>query len=77
MKEEFYANSHREKPSEQWHRLEDHLESVAEMARTFADDFHAGDWGYLAGLWHDLGKYSREFQARPAAVKCSAEHFLV
>ena len=32
------------------------------MARGFADDFHAGDWGYLAGLWHDIGKYTIEFQ---------------
>ena len=25
-------------------------------------EFGAGDWGYLAGIWHDLGKYSQEFQ---------------
>jgi len=54
MKDEFYAHSHKEKPTQDWHRLEDHLKSVAELARTFANDFHAGDWGYLAGLWHDL-----------------------
>jgi hypothetical protein len=54
MKDRYYAHSHNEKPTEEWHRLEDHLKSVAELARTFADDFHAGDWGYLAGLWHDL-----------------------
>lgn len=55
MKDTYYAHSHKEKPIEQWHKLEDHLKEVAEMARVFADDFHAGDWGYLAGLWHDLG----------------------
>jgi CRISPR-associated endonuclease/helicase Cas3 len=26
--------------------------------------FGAGDWGYLAGLWHDVGKYSDAFQAK-------------
>lgn len=58
MKNEFYAHSREGKPSEEWHRLEYHLKKVAEMARTFANDFSAGDWGaYLAGLWHDLGKY--------------------
>ena len=36
---------------------EEHLENVAEMARKFANEFGAGDWGYLAGLWHDLGEY--------------------
>ena len=64
MKEEFYAHSREGKPPEEWHRLEDHLKAVAEMTQKFANEFHAGDWAYLAGLWHDLGKYSKEFQAR-------------
>lgn len=62
MGEAFYAHSLEGRPKEDWHRLEDHLKKVAELARTFAEDFGAGDWGYLAGLWHDLGKYSKEFQ---------------
>ncbi|MDI7260514.1 MAG: CRISPR-associated endonuclease Cas3'' [Thermodesulfobacteriota bacterium] len=64
MKNEYYAHSREGRPPEDWHKLEDHLKKVAEMARTFADDFNAGDWAYLAGLWHDLGKYSEEFQER-------------
>jgi len=62
MRTEFYAHSKEGKPPEQWHRLEDHLKGVAELASKFASQFNAGDWGYLAGLWHDLGKYSKEFQ---------------
>jgi CRISPR-associated endonuclease/helicase Cas3 len=62
MANEHYAHSREEKSPEDWHRLEDHLRSVAELARNFANDFNAGDWAYLAGLWHDLGKYSEEFQ---------------
>jgi len=62
MKTEFYAHSKEGEPPENWHRLEDHLKGVAELARGFANEFGAGDWGYLAGLWHDLGKYSEEFQ---------------
>jgi hypothetical protein len=50
---EYYAHSREGKPPKYWHHLEDHLKSVAEMARGFADDFGAGEWGYLAGLWHD------------------------
>ena len=46
----------------EWQLLEDHLRRVAELAHSFADAFNAGEWGYLAGLWHDLGKYSEEFQ---------------
>ena len=55
MKDEFYAHSREGKPPKEWHRLEDHLKAVAGMAREFASAFDAGDWGYLAGLWHDLG----------------------
>jgi CRISPR-associated endonuclease/helicase Cas3 len=50
-KGDYYAHSKEGKPREEWHRLEDHLEKVAEMAREFAGDFGAGEWGYLAGLW--------------------------
>jgi CRISPR-associated endonuclease/helicase Cas3 len=32
------------------------------MASDFASAFEAGRWGYLAGLWHDLGKYQEDFQ---------------
>lgn len=46
------------------HRLEDHLHSVAKMSKTFASRFGAGEWAYMAGLWHDIGKYSKAFQNR-------------
>jgi CRISPR-associated endonuclease/helicase Cas3 len=44
--------------------LEDHLKGVANLAMGFAEIFKAGEWAYLAGLWHDIGKYSNEFQNR-------------
>jgi CRISPR-associated endonuclease/helicase Cas3 len=31
-------------------------------AGEFAKQFNSEDWANLAGLWHDLGKYSNEFQ---------------
>ncbi|MBN1255190.1 MAG: hypothetical protein JXA50_07960 [Deltaproteobacteria bacterium] len=57
MQDEYYAHSLDGKPPKDWQPLEEHLKNVAEKARTFADDFNASDWGYLAVLWHDLGKY--------------------
>jgi CRISPR-associated endonuclease/helicase Cas3 len=63
MQDEYYAHSIEDKPPEDWQPLEVHLKNVAEKARTFADAFGAGEWGYLAGLWHDVGKYSNEFQS--------------
>lgn len=59
---EFYAHSVDGKPVSEWHRLHDHLQGVANIAREFAGTFNSGDWAYLAGLWHDLGKYSADFQ---------------
>lgn len=45
------------------HDLEDHLRAVGELAGEFASSFGHSDWGWLAGLWHDLGKYSPAFQS--------------
>ena len=64
MMPEYYAHSRPGKPKEEWQRLEEHLKNVAEMAQGFAEEFGAGEWGYLAGLWHDLGKYQHEFQQK-------------
>ena len=44
------------------HDLEAHLRGVARLAEEFASAFDSADWGNLAGLWHDLGKYSSAFQ---------------
>ena len=46
----------------EWHDLRCHLDAVAELAGRFASEFGAGEWARIAGLWHDLGKYRREFQ---------------
>mgnify|MGYP005844735921 CR=1 FL=1 len=42
--------------------LPDHLLAVAELAQEFSQAFGAGDVAYLAGLVHDLGKVSEQFQ---------------
>ncbi len=43
------------------HLLEEHLQGVASRSEKFASSFENGDWGHIAGLWHDLGKYRDEF----------------
>ena len=48
-KDEYYAHSKEGKPREEWHRLEDHLKRVAEIARDFANDFGAGEWVCIPG----------------------------
>ena len=44
------------------HELEEHLRAVGDLAGEAASSFGQADWGRLAGLWHDLGKYSSAFQ---------------
>lgn len=44
------------------HFLDEHLLAVAELTSRFAAIFDSRDWGYLSGLWHDLGKFREKFQ---------------
>src|SRR5271167_1329166 len=71
----FYAHSVEGDPdTSRWQKLEDHLISVANLAAEFAEPFHSKEWGHLAGLWHDLGKYQPEFQQRLQGKRVSVEH---
>ncbi|MFQ5714233.1 MAG: HD domain-containing protein [Candidatus Scalinduaceae bacterium] len=58
MNKRYYAHSLEDKPTDKWHLLDEHLKNTAELAKSFADAFGSGEWAYLAGLWHDLVKYS-------------------
>lgn len=42
--------------------LIEHLQGVEKLAGEFASPFDAAEWARLAGRWHDLGKFSDEFQ---------------
>jgi CRISPR-associated endonuclease/helicase Cas3 len=42
--------------------LIEHLYGTADFAFFFAGTFNNAEWRKLLGLWHDLGKYSDEFQ---------------
>ena len=48
------------------HLLVEHLHTVAALAAKFSQAFDSAEparrWAYLAGLWHDLGKYRPGFQ---------------
>mgnify|MGYP004653941987 CR=1 FL=1 len=50
------------------HRLDDHLKGVANLSGGFAESFGCRNWGYAAGLIHDIGKFSDEFQEYIHAV---------
>lgn len=57
-----------------WHKLEEHLETVAELAAVFSQPFKSEEWARLAGRWHDLGKYQPEFQRRLRGERIAVEH---
>lgn len=75
--DDFYAHSLPDRPQAEWEPLEEHLQNVAERSREFAAAFGSGEWGYLAGLWHDLGKYRPLFQRRIRGESVSAPHAVI
>ena len=67
----FYAHTPGE--GSEWHDLALHLRETATRARDNAAKFGAGEVGYLAGLWHDVGKFNPAFQEY--LIRCeSADH---
>ena len=58
----FYAHTSPTGLKKDWERLEEHLCCVSARAAEYAAAFDAEAWGRIAGLWHDLGKYSGAFQ---------------
>ncbi|WP_458072165.1 CRISPR-associated endonuclease Cas3'' [Rhodanobacter sp. BL-MT-08] len=61
---QFFAHSTEREDKGDWQSLQEHLLSVGELAASRAAWFGAGPLARIAGLLHDLGKYTREFQMR-------------
>jgi CRISPR-associated endonuclease/helicase Cas3 len=78
---QYYAHSVAGTHDREWERLADHLLRVADLAQSRGEPARIGAWARLAGLLHDIGKSSAEFQARlrgdPAAVDHSTAGALV
>lgn len=74
MTKKYYAHSLEGKPPSEWQPLEDHLKAVAEMAAEFPRPFEDEAWARLARLWHDIDKYSKDFQFKLMAENGFEDH---
>jgi len=70
----YYAHSGINNTKADWQSLQNHLQSVADVARHNASYFGADELASLAGLLHDLGKYTPEFQARLEGALKKVDH---
>ncbi|HUZ11479.1 MAG TPA: CRISPR-associated endonuclease Cas3'' [Caulobacteraceae bacterium] len=70
----FFAHSVKNKGPEAWEPLDRHLLDTAKRASKFAASFGYGEFGYAAGLLHDLGKYQAAFQARLHGGVAKVDH---
>jgi len=70
----YYAHSKPELSKSEWHLLIDHLEDTATLAAGFAASFGAEKLGRVAGLLHDIGKYSPDFQRRLEGDRKKVDH---
>lgn len=70
----YYAHSGKKNDKSDWQLLRDHLLVVAETAKKNARYFGAEELTYLAGILHDLGKYTPEFQMRLEGFSVRVDH---
>lgn len=70
----FFAHSTQRSDRSDWQTLAQHLQNVAALAADSATIFGASELGRVAGLLHDLGKYSDEFQRRIAGDAIRVDH---
>lgn len=70
----FFAHSTPNADRSDWQPLAEHLGAVAHLAKEKAAFFGGGELAALAGLLHDLGKYTDEFQRRIAGDALRVDH---
>lgn len=73
-KKKYYAHTLDGRSEEDWQLLIDHLKQTAELAADKGRDAGVSDLAFVAGLLHDIGKYSDTFQARLHGSKTPVDH---
>lgn len=70
----YFAHSTTDPTRADWQPLREHLTAVADLAEGFATTMGVERAARVAGLLHDLGKYSAAFQARLAGATERVDH---
>lgn len=71
---QYYAHSKEGVDETEWQPLIDHLTATSELAAKMGQGLGIADMARVAGLLHDIGKYSQEFQARLRGSKRRVDH---
>ncbi len=71
---DFYAHSTERRDRGDWQGLAEHLNGVGERAADHAAAFGGQVMARVAGQLHDLGKYTRKFQARLRGDPAKVDH---
>jgi len=70
----FFAHSRPDLPETEWQPLIEHLVATAELAAQQGRAAGIAELARVAGLFHDVGKYSAEFQARLRGSSQRVDH---
>ena len=74
IKKQYYAHSKPDLDETEWQLLKDHLTATSELAAEMGRAAGISGLARIAGLLHDIGKYSKEFQARLFGSKQRVDH---
>lgn len=70
----YFAHSGIDDDKSSWQPLREHLIAVAELSGHFGAPLGLERIAYVAGLYHDLGKYTQPFQRRLAGEDIRVDH---
>lgn len=70
----FYAHTHPDKDEADWQLLRDHLSKTRALATELGEASGISQLAGIAGLLHDIGKYSQAFQNRLRGSNQTVDH---
>lgn len=70
----YFGHSREGADKSEWQCLKDHLVDTARLAVDFGRDAGIAELAHVAGLMHDIGKYSKAFQSRLEGSKRRVDH---